>query len=195
MMVEGKSHAELLAALHATAFTAAERWSAAAMAALLDMPGCFGCLHGPDGAPVGMALVRVAADEAELLTIAVAPASRGAGAGAALLEQAMAEAVRRRACRMFLEVAPTNQAACALYRRHGFAQVGRRFDYYADGSDALVLARVLPGGTPGDKARGDKTRDDSAQGGGVQETATGGPHDPDRVDAALAVSACVSPPA
>ena len=190
MIVEGRSHAALLAALHATAFSAAERWDAAAMAALLDMPGCFGCLHGPAGAPGGMALVRVAADEAELLTIAVSPASRRAGAGAALLAQAMAEAVRRGAGRMFLEVAPANQAACALYRRHGFAEIGRRRDYYADGSDALVLAHVLTGG-----ARADGVRADGIQAGGLQETAATGPHDPDRVDAALAVSACVSPPA
>ncbi len=191
MMVEGKSHAALLAGLHATAFTAVERWDAAALAALLDMPGCFGCLHGPTEAPGGMALVRVAADEAELLTIAVSPASRRAGAGAALLEQAMAEAVRRGAGRMFLEVAPVNEAACALYRRHGFAQIGRRRDYYADGSDALVMARVLTGG-----AQAGGTQAGGAQASGAQETAaTTEPHDPDRVDAALAVSACVSPPA
>ncbi len=146
------------------------------MAALLGMPGCVACLHGTAEAPQGMAMLRVAADEAELLTIAVIPAARRTGAGAALLEQAIEQAVRRGARRMFLEVAPGNQAAYALYRRHGFTAIGRRRNYYANGSDALVLARGLVEG-----ARVDAIAVEAL--------------DPDRVDAALAVSACGSPPA
>ena len=175
-IVCGTAHAAVLARLHATAFAPAERWDAAAMAALLDMPGCFACLHGTDEAPLGMAMLRVAADEAELLTIAVLPSARGAGAGTALLEQAIGEAIRRGAQRMFLEVAPGNRAARALYRRHGFAVIGRRRDYYANGSDALVLARGLVEGA-------------------LVDPMTVEALDPDRVDAALAVSACGSPPA
>jgi ribosomal-protein-alanine N-acetyltransferase len=45
--------------------------------------------------------------------------------------------------RMFLEVATNNVAASALYARAGYAEVGRRARYYADGADALVLARSL----------------------------------------------------
>lgn len=154
MIIEGGAHAVLLACLHATAFPPAERWDAAAMAALLDMPGCFACVHGTVQAPRGMAMLRVAADEAELLTIAVPPAARGTGAGTVLLEQAVGESIRRGAHRMFLEVAPGNQAARALYHRHGFTVIGRRRDYYADGSDALVLARALVDGTPAVSACG-----------------------------------------
>jgi ribosomal-protein-alanine N-acetyltransferase len=144
MIVEGRAFAVLLARLHAASFAPAERWDAAAMAALLDMPGCFACLHeGDDGAPCGMALLRVVADEAELLTIAVLPAARGRRAGTDLVEQALREAGRRGACRMFLEVACGNETARALYLGQGFSPIGRRQSYYADGSDALVLARAL----------------------------------------------------
>ena len=178
MILEGRAHADLLARLHATAFPPAECWGSAAMAALLDMPGCFACVHATPDAPFGMAMLRVAVDEAELLTIAVAPAARNAGVGAALLEQAIAEATRRGALRMFLEVAPGNGAARVLYGNHGFTLVGRRRDYYADGSDALVLARALAGTDV------------------VAGTAPGGPAtDGARVDAALAVNACGSSPA
>ena len=77
------------------------------------------------------------------LTLAVAPAARGQGLGAMLLAGAMQGAVLRGAGEMFLEVAAGNAAALALYRSAGFAEVGRRRRYYADGSDALVLRRVL----------------------------------------------------
>jgi ribosomal-protein-alanine N-acetyltransferase len=52
-------------------------------------------------------------------------------------------AVLRKAAVMFLEVAAGNVAALALYRAAGFAEVGRRVRYYADGSDALVMRRDL----------------------------------------------------
>ncbi len=150
MILQGRAHAALLAALHERSFTPEQRWDRAAMAALLDMPGCFACLHEAADpwhpgrtTPRGMAMLRVTADEAELLTVAVLPAARGAGVGAALLGAAIAEAARRGAGRMFLEVAEGNAAARALYDRHGFAPVGRRRNYYPDGSHALVLSRAL----------------------------------------------------
>ncbi len=105
----------------------------------LGLPGAFGRIH-PDG---GMVLARVAADEADILTIAVAPDVRRRGLGRALLLAAMAEAGRRGAKSMFLEVGVDNAAAAALYASCGFAQVGRRRGYYASGGDALVMRAAL----------------------------------------------------
>jgi ribosomal-protein-alanine N-acetyltransferase len=127
------------AALHARAFPPQESWGAQAIALMLDLPGCFGVLR--DGA--GFVLARVAADEAEILTLAVVPEARRAGLGGALLAEAMAAAVLRGAAAMFLEVSDRNLPARALYAAAGFAEVGRRRRYYADGSDALVLRRGL----------------------------------------------------
>ncbi len=153
MIIEGRAHAALLAALHERSFTPEQSWDGAAMATLLDMAGCFACLHeavDPSHPalpmPCGMAMLRVTADEAELLTIAVLPAARSRGVGAALLGEAIAESARRGAARMFLEVAEGNAAARALYHRQGFTRVGRRRDYYPDGSHALVLSRALAAG-------------------------------------------------
>jgi ribosomal-protein-alanine N-acetyltransferase len=56
----------------------------------------------------------------------------------------MAEAVRRGAVEIFLEVAEPNAAARALYACAGAREVGRRPRYYADGADALVLRIDLP---------------------------------------------------
>ncbi|MGK7869279.1 GNAT family N-acetyltransferase [Falsiroseomonas sp. E2-1-a20] len=129
------------AALHARAFPPGEAWGVQAITLMLEMPGCFGILR--PGA--GFVLARVAADEAEILTLAVVPEARRAGLGGALLAEAMAAAVLRGAGTMFLEVSEANRAAQALYGAAGFAEVGRRRRYYSDGTDALVLRRALSG--------------------------------------------------
>jgi ribosomal-protein-alanine N-acetyltransferase len=74
-----------------------------------------------------------------VLTLAVAPSARRQGVATALID-AVKGMVSQRGCRsLFLEVATGNIAALALYRRAGFAEVGRRRRYYSDGSDALVM--------------------------------------------------------
>jgi GNAT superfamily N-acetyltransferase len=89
------AHAAVLAELHALAFPPEERWSAGAFATQLALPGVFGLVL-PDA---GLILARVAADEAEILTIGVVPAARRAGYGAALLRAAEARAVADGAAR------------------------------------------------------------------------------------------------
>jgi ribosomal-protein-alanine N-acetyltransferase len=131
--------AEAMAELHALAFAAPERWNAATFANQLALPGVFGFLC--PGA--GFVLARVAADEAEILTIAVAPEARRAGLGGTLLRAAERQAAAGGARKMLLEVAPANLAGRALYAMAGYADVGRRRKYYPDGSDALVLGRAL----------------------------------------------------
>lgn len=131
--------APAMAAIHAAAFPPAERWDAAVFRTQLDLPGVQGLIHR-DG---GLILIRVAADEAEVLTLAVTPAARRRGIAAALLRQAAATLRAQGAHMLFLEVAVGNTAALALYRQAGFQQVGRRRHYYPDGGDALVLRRDL----------------------------------------------------
>ena len=128
---------EVLAVLHAEAFDTP--WDAASLSALLDSPGVFAVEQ-----PGGFILIRVVADEAEILTLAVRPAARRSGLGGRLVEAAVVRAAALGAERMFLEVAEDNVAARALYARAGFVEAGRRRGYYArsDGSreDALILA-------------------------------------------------------
>jgi ribosomal-protein-alanine N-acetyltransferase len=97
-----------------------------------------------------MILIRVAADEAEILTLAVAPEARRTGLGRALLDAACEAARAAGAVRLFLEVSATNQAARALYDAAGFQQIGRRRRYYADGSDALTMSLTLTSGAAED---------------------------------------------
>jgi ribosomal-protein-alanine N-acetyltransferase len=131
--------APALAVLHAAAFPPSEAWGADAIALMLGLEGGFGL--GLEGR--GFILARAVAGEAEILTLAVVPEARRQGVAGALLRAAMMEAQYREAEVMFLEVSATNTAARGLYGQAGFAQVGLRRHYYADGSDALVLSRRL----------------------------------------------------
>ena len=135
---------EVAAALHATSGLP-ENWSAESFGKLLAGAGAEGCLatDARAGVPVGLALWRVVADEAELLAISVSPHARRQGAGRFLLARSLAAAAGRGARRMVLEVAVDNHPAIALYRAFGFATCGRRVDYYHTESgavDAEILA-------------------------------------------------------
>lgn len=133
----------LLVELHAAAFHPDERWGPVALTTMLGMEGAFGLLAEEEGEPLGFALGRVAADEAEVLTIAVRPEVRRRGHARALLRALMATAAARGARALFLEVSEPNDAARALYAALGAEQVGRRPRYYHDGSAALVLRLAL----------------------------------------------------
>ncbi len=135
------THAEALAVIHGLSFSAADAWSANVIGLQLGLPNVFG-LYDPRGA---MVLVRVVADESEILTIAVIPALRRQGIARTLLDLAMDRARAMGARMMFLEVAVSNRAAQALYDRAGFRRVGRRARYYPGGADALVLRADLTG--------------------------------------------------
>ena len=89
----------------------------------------------------GFCMSRVAADEAEILTIAVRKKARGQGLGRKLLAAQMARLESKGIATLFLEVEELNRAARALYDREGFLVVGRRDGYYRkpDGRSATAL--------------------------------------------------------
>jgi len=97
-----------------------------------------------DGALLGWAGVMVVQDVAEILTVGVVPAARRTGLGRLMVADLLAEAVRRGAREVFLEVRVDNDAAQALYRREGFAEIGRRRGYYEGGRvDAVTMRKEL----------------------------------------------------
>jgi len=80
--------------------------------------------------------------EADVQTVAVAPAAQGRGVGARLLGALLERAVEQGARRVTLEVRADNAVAIALYRRHGFARVAVRRGYYQpEGADAWIMQR------------------------------------------------------
>ena len=118
-------------------------WTADEFANLLASPGCFGVMLIVGDQPSGLALARVAADEAELLTLGVVPAARRRG-GASRLLSTVGRRCRRRGARcIFLEVAEDNVPAQRLYEAHGFVAVGRRDNYFDRGLNGRIAAMVL----------------------------------------------------
>jgi ribosomal-protein-alanine N-acetyltransferase len=130
--------------LHATGF--AHPWSASDFEALLADSACLSVGVKTKSGLAGFLMSRIASDEAEILTIVVAPALRGFGCAQLLLRDHLSRLAARRALALFLEVDAENEPALALYRRNGFWEVGRRKAYYQgeDGRhDALVMRRNL----------------------------------------------------
>jgi ribosomal-protein-alanine N-acetyltransferase len=95
------------------------------------------------GTVIGFSLSRLAANEAEILSIAIAPARRGRGFARPLLDLHLRRLAGLGARTVFLEVDEHNAPARALYGRAGFYEVGRRPGYYTPGATALVLRRDL----------------------------------------------------
>lgn len=97
-------------------------------------------------APIGYGILSVAAGEAHVLNVCVAPEHQGRGLGRRLLGRLLDLARWHRAERVFLEVRPSNPVAIGLYERAGFNEIGRRPNYYpAKGGreDAIVMAMEL----------------------------------------------------
>jgi ribosomal-protein-alanine N-acetyltransferase len=135
------------ATIHAASF--AHPWQEADFEQLFVASGTFadGAIGDRDERLAGFVLSRIAADEAEILTIAVAPEWRARGIATQLLAPHLSGLAANRVNRLFLEVEAENTAALALYANFGFKQVGERKAYYrtADASfkGALLMRRDL----------------------------------------------------
>jgi [ribosomal protein S18]-alanine N-acetyltransferase len=135
------------ATLHAQMFEPA--WDHASFASMLSHPAALGLVaHGSAQAQsVGFVLGQVAADEAEILTLAIHTEARRQGIATRLVE-ALAETAGAAGARvLYLEVAVDNAAALALYRKLRFVERGRREGYYVGSGarlvDAVTFARAL----------------------------------------------------
>lgn len=93
-----------------------------------------------DGRLVGMLVLWLIVDEAHIATLATHPDFRRQGIAARLLVEALNSAFKEGAQKALLEVRAGNEAALAMYRKYGFAQVGTRPHYYKDnGEDAILM--------------------------------------------------------
>ncbi len=143
----GAAYATVLAALHAPCFE--DAWDGDAMAALLATPGATALLAMQEKAgeqhPCGFVLLRTAADEMEILTLAVLPQARRRGVARALMQAARRYAGKAGTRRIFIEYAEDNQAAHALYQSVGYTSDGVRPDYYrnSDGTASNAITASL----------------------------------------------------
>ena len=96
------------------------------------------------GQVMAYAFLRLAADELQILKIAVKPAWRGQGIATWLLERCFTISAEQGAKSAHLEVRPSNIPAVEFYQKLGFQVIGRRPEYYADSKeDALLMMKSL----------------------------------------------------
>jgi [ribosomal protein S18]-alanine N-acetyltransferase len=135
------------ARVHAQCFS--RRWNSTEFESLLGDPQVVAnaAIDAKAAEMSGFILSRLAADEAEILTIAVAPAGRRRGIASALVSSHLGHLTTLGIKILFLEVDADNQAALTLYKGFGFHQVGERKAYYPRageaGAKALIMRRDL----------------------------------------------------
>jgi ribosomal-protein-alanine N-acetyltransferase len=140
----GPGDAGALAALHAASFR--RGWSEDEVERLLLDRQVLAHRAAARGKLAGFILSRMAAGEAEILSVAVADRWRGRGLARRLLDLHLRRLAGLGVEAVFLEVEDGNKPALRLYDRAGFREVGRRPGYYArdaTATSALVLRRDL----------------------------------------------------
>ena len=94
------------------------------------------------GVPIGYGGVKVGGDQADVMTIGVAPRARGHGVGRAILDALLEWARQAGAVEIFLDVRPSNEGAIALYNSRGFVEIGRRPRYFRNPVEEAVEMRA-----------------------------------------------------
>ena len=90
----------------------------------------------------GFIVWRVVADQAEIITIGVAPDARRSGIAESMILLMEQELKKQSIVNIFLEVSEVNYPAKKLYEKLGFTVVGKRPKYY-DGIDAIIMSKAL----------------------------------------------------
>ena len=90
----------------------------------------------------GFIVWRTVADEAEIISIGVAPNARRSGIAGTMILLMEQELKKSRVVNVFLEVSEVNTPAKKLYEKYGFKSTGKRPKHY-DGVDAIIMSKRL----------------------------------------------------
>jgi ribosomal-protein-alanine N-acetyltransferase len=124
-------------------------WSRSAFVDLIGDPRVAFLVADVAGDVRGYIVAWHVLDEGEIGNLAVHDSARRQGIGARLLDGAIAAVRASDVDSLYLEVRDSNAAARALYASRGFAEVGRRREYYRrPKEDALVLRLDLEPAQP-----------------------------------------------
>ncbi|MCR9194721.1 MAG: GNAT family N-acetyltransferase [Hyphomonas sp.] len=136
-----------MAQLHLDAFPPGESWDARQFSDLLAQDSVIASGLVQAGKLVSFILIQIAADQAEILTLATAPGKRRSGLAGTLLSQVEATLAQRGISIWLLDVAADNAPGLKLYARNGFSTDGRRRDYYqrVEGKrvDAILMSKRM----------------------------------------------------
>ena len=119
-------------------------WSKKAFIHELESPNSFFNVAAIERTIVGFCILRRAGDEAEIYRMAVYKPYRRRGVANKLMISMLNYALDNKLESIFLEVRKSNEAAIALYEKHGFKQLGTRFEYYTEPiEDAIIMEYKL----------------------------------------------------
>lgn len=137
-----RSHIDQIAQLEQSCFSSP--WTANMLTdALFDTQASFIVAEDGEGNVLGYAGLHVIVDEGYIDNVAVEPDARRHGVASALLD-VFCRFGEANLAFLSLEVRASNQAAIALYEKHGFAQVGLRKNYYEKPKeDAVIMTRFF----------------------------------------------------
>lgn len=117
----------------------AASWSRESYEELCKSEGFLAFVSERAGSVSGFVVGRQAADEGEILNVAVRRENRRKGEGQALLTAVLEQLHRRGVRRVYLEVRESNETGITFYKEQGFAKTGRRPGYYQEPEEAAVL--------------------------------------------------------
>ena len=101
------------------------------------------------GAIAGFILTELSAELAHIITLDVLEPYRRKSIGSRLLEAAERDAITQGAACVYLETATTNKAAIALWKKHGYREMGTLKNYYGGSLDAFEMQKLLEREIPG----------------------------------------------
>ncbi len=134
-------HIDDIAALERTCFSTP--WSRQSLEEELTNDSAHFLTAVFDGRVIGYLGALEISGESDITNVAVLPAYRHLGVADKLLEAAVSEAKTRGDAWITLEVRESNQAAQALYRKHGFEKIGERKDFYTKPTENAVIMRKM----------------------------------------------------
>ena len=136
----GQEHVSQVAELEKQCFS--DPWSEKSVASELENPLSLWLVALEGDTVAGYVGSQTVMGETDMMNVAVSPAYRRRGIARELIQELLRELARQGSHRLTLEVRASNAPARALYESLGFAQVGRRPNYYRNPKeDALILGK------------------------------------------------------
>ena len=128
-------------------------WSRESIRQAVTSDGVYSVCALENGKVAGYGMSLTAADEGEILNVAVSPEYRRRGLGEKILSDMLRMCAERGARTVYLEVRESNAPAASLYVKTGFTVAGRRKNYYKyPTEDAVIMVKLLPGGDDNDNS-------------------------------------------
>lgn len=122
----------------------ADPWSEKSIASELENKLAFWLVAVEDDQVVGYIGSQTVMDESDMMNVAVHPHHRRKGIAEALVTALVSALKEKGSVSLTLEVRASNEPAKALYEKLGFAQAGRRPNYYRNPKeDAIILRKML----------------------------------------------------